>query len=103
MIYLLYFLKYKIASRSCANQLGIGSAALTLPRHSPNPTPSPAYPTKITSSPSSRKVRFWPFTSHSFFPSYDNSKKLPNADSSGPLIVPDPRRSPVFIGHPPTV
>jgi len=37
---------------------GIGSAASTFARHSPNPTPSPAYPTKITSSPSSRNVLF---------------------------------------------
>ena len=81
------------------------SAGLIKPTHSPKPTSplsqSPDQPRMITVSPSCRNFRVSPpFRQMSLLPPQHPSSKLPWVPASVPLIVPEPSRSPTFMGHP---
>lgn len=76
------------------------------PVQEPNPTamsPFRQLPRRVTVSPSFRNFRASiPYKKISFLPPSLISSKLPRSDGSGPLIVPDPSRSPVRMGQPPS-
>lgn len=81
------------------------SAGLIKPTHSPKPTsplsPFPDQPRMITVSPSCRNFRVSPpLREMSFLPPQHPSRRLPWVPASVPLIVPEPSRSPTFMGHP---
>ena len=73
----------------------------------PKPTRNPSpwhHPVMTTSSPSSRKVRLFPQSSvNGFRPFQLSSSKLPKDCGVGPLIVPEPIKSPIRVLHPETV
>src|SRR5579863_2180596 len=71
------------------------------PTHVPNPTryPSPwHHPASVSSSPSSINPRVPPsFNSNGFLPFHVDSSRLPHESAVGPLIVPEPIRSPTRV------
>lgn len=77
------------------------------PTQFPNPTRSPGLPHEprmVTVSPSLRNRRTSiPYKRTSFFPPSLISNRLPLWFGPGPLIVPEPSKSPVLIGQPPRV
>jgi len=77
-----------------------GNAGRILPVHSPNPTPAWVFPLSVTVSPSCRKVRVFSPNLSGFFPPQVIYMRHPRLSFSVPLIVPVPKRSPGFMGHP---